>query len=79
MKIDPEAFGLRDYVDPELSDRDRARARARAAIEDMREPTPGMSVAGCPREDNSGAPYCYDRTITNQAYRAMIDAATTDV
>ncbi len=48
---------------------------AHAAIEAMREPTGAMSEAGCPNEDNTGAPYCFDRSVTDEAYRSMIDTA----
>lgn len=49
--------------------------QARAAIAAMREPTTSMSEAGCPLPDNSGAPYCYDQSVIDGAWRAMIDAA----
>lgn len=63
------------YDELDLMDQLRVRQIAIACIKAMREPTAEMIVAGCPVEDNSGAPYCYDRSVTTEAWVLMIDAA----
>lgn len=70
--------GARTVADLSPNFAEMYRKQARAAILAMREPTKAMSEAGCPLPDDSGAPYCYDRSVTDEAWRAMIDAALKD-